>query len=252
MITNSRVKSAHPFSPSSSIAGFKGGRKRDTVRYISWNHSLIFESWQSFPRSNHLTFEFYIGKHKTDLLLMSTYKMHNMQVASLSFIWDKMRTAARETALRNCSQEAGRKVSVYELLVTGEYMKPATYSSRRFLLVSWSCCWSWGTVISMKDFSNCRDMGRYKNWAHKISSWEYLTIWRPVLPVFPPAQGASLMLSTLNSFRGCWRSAAALAHDLILVEVDGEHPGQVPICTWHSLEKQLDSLSQNLTGKEKT
>ena len=136
MITNSRVKSAHPFSPSSSIAGFKGGRKRDTVRYISWNHSLIFESWQSFPRSNHLTFEFYIGKHKTDLLLMSTYKMHNMQVASLSFIWDKMRTAARETALRNCSQEAGRKVSVYELLVTGEYMKPATYSSRRFLLVS--------------------------------------------------------------------------------------------------------------------
>lgn len=57
---------------------------------------------------------------------MSTYKTHNMRVASLSFIWDKMRTAARETALRNCSQEAGRKVSVYEILVTEEYMKPAT------------------------------------------------------------------------------------------------------------------------------
>ena len=29
------------------------------------------------------------------------------------------------------------------------------------------------------------DMRSYKNWAHKTSSWEYLTIWRPVLPVFP-------------------------------------------------------------------
>ena len=30
-------------------------------------------------------------------------------------------------------------------------------------------------------------------------------------------------------FRGCWKSAAAAADDVILVEVDG----QVPICGWH-------------------
>ena len=67
-------------------------------------------------------------------------------------------------------------------------------------------------------------MRRYKNWAHKISSWEYLTIWRPVLPGFPWAQSASFLLSTLNFFRWCWRSAAAAACDLILVEGDGKHP----------------------------
>ena len=45
-------------------------------------------------------------------------------------------------------------------------------------------------------------MRKYKNWAHKISSWENLTIWRPALSVFPSAQRASLLLSTLISFHG--------------------------------------------------
>ena len=67
-------------------------------------------------------------------------------------------------------------------------------------------------------------MRRYKNWIHKISSRDCLTIWRPILPGFPWAQGASFMLSTLNFFRRCWRSAAAAARDLILVEADGKHP----------------------------
>ena len=44
-------------------------------------------------------------------------------------------------------------------------------------------------------------MKRYKIWAHKISSWKYLTIWRPILPVFPRAQRASFLILTLNSFR---------------------------------------------------
>ena len=44
-------------------------------------------------------------------------------------------------------------------------------------------------------------MKRYKIWAHKISSWKYLTIWRPILPVFPRAQRASFLIFTLNSFR---------------------------------------------------
>ena len=67
-------------------------------------------------------------------------------------------------------------------------------------------------------------MRRYKNWIHKTSSRDCLTIWRPILPGFPWAQGASFMLSTLNFFRRCWRSAAAAARDLILVEADGKHP----------------------------
>ena len=31
----------------------------------------------------------------------------------------------------------------------------------------------------MKDFSAFLDMGKYKNWAHKIDSWKYIIIWRP-------------------------------------------------------------------------
>ena len=44
----------------------------------------------------------------------------------LRFIWGKMRTAAQETeaqtALRNCSKEVGGKVSIYVILMTGDYM----------------------------------------------------------------------------------------------------------------------------------
>ena len=51
-----------------------------------------------------------------------------------------MRTAVCGTApqitLTNCSKEAAGKVSIYEILVKGEYMQSCTYLSRRFLLVS--------------------------------------------------------------------------------------------------------------------
>ena len=51
-----------------------------------------------------------------------------------------MRMAAQETApqiaLRNCSKEAGEKVSICVIMVKGEYMQTSTYFSRRFLFVS--------------------------------------------------------------------------------------------------------------------
>ena len=45
---------------------------------------------------------------------------------------------------------------------------------------------------------------------------------------------ASFLLSILNSFRECWRSAAAAAHELILVEIEGKQPQQVPIYGWQT------------------
>ena len=47
-----------------------------------------------------------------------------------------MRTEAWERALRNCSKEVGGKVSIYVILVKGEYMQSNIYVSKRFLLVS--------------------------------------------------------------------------------------------------------------------
>ena len=57
-------------------------------------------------------------------------KVHNIESCELSFIWCKMRSAARETAsqiaLRNCSKEAEGKVSIYVILVKAEYMQSST------------------------------------------------------------------------------------------------------------------------------
>ena len=55
-----------------------------------------------------------------------------------------------------------------------------------------------------------------------IKSEKYLTIWSPVLPVFPGAQSASFLISALAPFRVCWKSAITVASDFILVEADGE------------------------------
>ena len=65
-----------------------------------------------------------------------------------------------------------------------------------------ACCWSRGADISISYFTAFRGMRIARNWAHKILSWKYLTLWRPVLPVFPRAQSASFLISTLNSFQG--------------------------------------------------
>ena len=63
--------------------------------------------------------------------MMSTLKNAQRESCELSFIWGKMRTAARETAfqmaLRNCSREVGGKVSIYVILVKGEYIQSSTY-----------------------------------------------------------------------------------------------------------------------------
>ena len=57
-----------------------------------------------------------------------------------------------------------------------------------------------------------------KKWAHKIF-WKYLCEGQ-FYQFFSRAEGASFLIFTLKSFHGYWRSAAAAAHDLILVEVN--------------------------------
>ena len=94
----------------------------------------------------------------------------------LSFIWGKMRCAAWETAperaLRDSTQEAGGGGQY--ILVKGQCMQSSTCFWRTFLRVLWSFCSSPETVVTMKDFI-ALDTRRHKNWAHKISPWEYLS-----------------------------------------------------------------------------
>ena len=78
------------------------------------------------------------------------------------------------------------------------------------------------------DFSAFLDRRRYKDWAHKAPENIYHLNTCPV--DFLGAQNASFLQVTLNSFRGCWRSAAA--NDLTRVEADGKHLWQVPVYGW--------------------
>ena len=137
----------------------------------------------------------------------------------LSFIWSKMRTVAQETApqitLRNFSKEEDREAQY--ILVKGDFMQPSTYLTKGLLLVTKS-------YVTMKGFNAFLDMRRHKGWAHKISSWKYLTIRGPVLPVFlehkvPPSPPSTpfraCQMSTaagFNAHRGRWQMPLASAN----------------------------------------
>ena len=77
-------------------------------------------------------------------------------------------------------------------------------------------------------------MRRYNNWTHEISSWKYLS--EDLSCQFFPIDRVPHCSPSWTPFRGCWRSSAAAAHDLILVELDGKCPWEVPICSWHNTE----------------
>ena len=162
------------------------------------------------------------------------------------FIWGKMRTTPRIQHLR-----------------WGWETSPKDEGDRS---VCMRFCWRWSTCNQVlqnaftslvlllvkrisghhEAFSAFPDTRKYMNWAHKLAPENVylktspvslcLIIWRRVLSVFPGAQRASLLLSTLNSFQGMLKISTVAAHDLILVEEEW----QVPICGWH-----------HFTGKEK-
>ena len=97
----------------------------------------------------------------------------------------------------------------------GGYMQSSTRFGRRWLP-------SRGADVTLHDFSAFLGMRRCKNWARKVFSWKYLTLWRPLLPVFPEHRGPPSWSPAWTPFRMCWRSATAVTSDLILVEAGGQ------------------------------
>ena len=100
------------------------------------------------------------------------FKNAQHESCELSFIGGKRRTAAQEPApqiaLRNCSKEAGEKVSIYVIFGEGEihamkhFFQKASASLVKSSLVT-------RNSVTMKDFSGFLDMRRCKNWAHKTA-----------------------------------------------------------------------------------
>ena len=126
-----------------------------------------------------------------------------------------MRTASQETALqialRKCSKEVGNRSVCMKFWWRENTCNQVCIFPEGFWQSGEAFCQSQGTVITVKDFSAFLNLGRYKNWAHEICSWKYLTIWRPVLPVptlTPLIPNRMLHFCSLNwtPFRGCWIS----------------------------------------------
>ena len=91
--------------------------------------------------------------------------------------------AALQRALKHRSKEVGGRSEYLRFWWRGRSMQPSSHSAEG---PHWSCegyCQARGADITVKDCRAFLDLRRCKNWARKIS-WKYLTLGRPVLPVF--------------------------------------------------------------------
>ena len=149
----------------------------------------------------------------------------------VKFYWGNMRIAIWETDLRylwetDLKRYRGRTVYMW-FGKKGVHVFKHIFFCRKFLLISWA-------MLVMKnnrhheEFCVFLDMKRYKYWAHKISSWDCITIWRPALPVFPkhkvphscsphwtPSGGVEhqqLHSTWFNHCRGRWQALMASAN----------------------------------------
>ena len=119
--------------------------------------------------------------------------------------WTELRTIAQErtsqVALRNCSIEGvefrwsgrGWKSVLRVILVNRGPAVNHTFWQR--LAASHK-----EPISSLMILVLFYTLEEARNWAHKIFG-KYLTVWRPVLPVFPRAQSALLRISSLKSFQ---------------------------------------------------
>ena len=137
--------------------------------------------------------------HELSVGKVGVFKNIQLESCELSFITAAWETAPQlEIPLRHCSKEArGRIVYTYIYFwERGNICNQARIFCRKLLLVLGGFCESWETSITMKTFSAFLEMRRYRNWAHKISSWDYL---KSSPARFPAVQSASFLISTLNS-----------------------------------------------------
>ena len=106
-------------------------------------------------------------------------KMHKMRVVSEVLFGANEDHTPKDSTL--ASSEKLLQVEGKVSAIHG-FIKGGTCSQARVLAEA--CCCSQGTDVIIDDFSVFLDMERCKNWAHKIFSPKYLTIWRLVLLAF--------------------------------------------------------------------
>ena len=217
---SSKGAGVHGFSPSSKA---KEGLTKHSSNPFSMSLEPLWEtaSFQSLSP--------FSQSERCWVRTLLTFKNAQGEGCESSFTWGKMSTIARETAprvaLRDCPEAVGgRSVCLW-------FWQPGNACSKARIFAE-CCCWSPAEDVTRKEFSAFIDMKRCKHCSHKISPWEYL---KPPEDLFCQfLESTECLIAALHPecFRGSWRSAAAVSHDFILVEGDGQHPWQVRICSW--------------------
>lgn len=147
------------------------------------------------------------------------------------------------TALKSLLGRGGQHVCDFS---EGGYMQSSTHVGRRFCQ-SQKCCYSsWGSDVSIKDFSDCLDRRKMKrNWTDEIFLWKYLDIWRPVLPEFL-SKKECLIVTPPELLSGCARKVTNCSGYWYLTCSDRL---QVPSFNWqcllmvHKLDHSLGGIS---------
>ena len=102
----------------------------------------------------------------------------------------------------------------------------------------------------MQDLSVLLDMRSYTIWAHKISSWKYLS--DDMFCQFSRAQSASCLLSTLSSLPGVLQVSPCSSTGFNPRGGRGQMPRakwQVPIWSWHYKRKTKEVLAYTALSK---
>ena len=163
--------------------------------------------------------------------------LKNTQLDSweLILIWDKMRTAAGETApqtaLRDCSKEALREGQCIIFWWRRSSMHLSTHFTKGSLLVTRSWCHYEG----IECFSRYEVMQGLGSWNQ---FWKQLTCLKTCFT----NSLEHTPHSTLNFIRGYWKSAAAAGFNICrgrwqmpLLFSHCQCPWKVPICSWHNI-----------------
>ena len=150
--------------------------------------------------------------------------MQNVRAVSFSFIWGLIEDYSTGDSLSDSSEELLRRGGVggqhicnsgegaRAIKHTAQWKIAASHEEQIFQLMILVLFYEWEDA---------------RQWVLKIFSWEYLTIWRPVLTVFPQHRLPHSWSPSWTPFRMCWRPTTAVANDSVLVKLGGEGPSLV-------------------------